>query len=193
LAIMLLFIALYSVEQWSKVPLLPTAGWWIAFAVFLLLCFISRPRINGKPYRIPIISVFFALVALTSVYGAAFKAENYWDWKNLVGNILIFLLPIASYTYSQPKVLSKSVNAYMIISCILVIPVAFFTTSDAMGRFLAPYCLMALFLPCLGKRSALMVIIAFAILLGIMLIFPNVRRVFLSTRKAFYLILMICK
>lgn len=210
LAFLLLFVALFSVEQWSKVPLLPTAGWWIAFAAFLTLCFLLRPKIKGKPYRVPIITIFLLIVGLSCIYGALFKAENYWDWKNLIGNLFVFLLPLASYTYSQPKVLTRSIVVYLLIACILIVPVLLFTKSDAMGRFLAPFCLLALFLPYLDKGTALMVLVAyavtivfghesrsdiikftFALLLGIMLIVPKVRKGFLAIRKLLYLALMV--
>ena len=147
--------------QWCSLPIGNTFVWWVIYTWCLYCLFSLKP----PKYNVWCITAFLALVGVSAVYGALIQAENYWDWKNLIKNLFIFLLPIAAISFSSPKTLSVALNKYFKYLPVLFLLLCFFFESDAFGRMLVPYSIMAIFIPCIKKHNLIPIAIAFAITL----------------------------
>ena len=90
-------------------------------------------------------------------------AENYWDWKFLVSNLMVFSLPCASYIYARPVILNNTLKCWFKYAWIIFLILLPFLRSDAFGRYLVPFTLLALFLPFLNKKYLLLTIAAYLI------------------------------
>lgn len=161
LSLAIVFIALSSVEQWLRVKISLTALWWVVDAVVLAVFVYLWPRKGKRFYSVPIVNVFLLVVLISSVYGAVFQTEYYWDWKNLVNNLLIFMLPLAVYAYSRPIVLVYTLRSYLRFAPVLLVPVLLLVKADGVARFLSPFSFLALMYPYLAKKCRIMVIVAF--------------------------------
>lgn len=198
LAFAILLISVSSVLQWCSLPIGNTFLWWLLQAVVLFI-FV---RLKPKGYSLWSINLFIAMLIINAICGALFMTENYWDWKLLVNNLMIFLLPLASYTYSRPQILSRTLRSWIKYAWILLILLAPFLESDAYGRFLVPFSFLSLFLVRLNKPILLFTIIAYlativlgyesrsdmlkfsvTMLLGIMFIFLKSKTYFMKIAK----------
>lgn len=159
LSFAILLISVSSVLQWCSLPIGNTFIWWCVYAGILLCFFKLKPR----GYTIWPINLFLIYLCFSAIYGAVFMAENYWDWKLLINNILIFLLSIAAYTYSIPILLTKTLRLWFKFAWIILIILTPFLSSDAWGRFLVPYAFLALFLPLLNKKYRILVLLAYMV------------------------------
>lgn len=159
LSFLVVLLTIQGVQQWCRISLGSTAIWWIIDILLLLVLFSLKP----KKYNIGIISLYFVMLVASSVYGAAFQVENYWDWKQLINNMLVFSIPLAAYSFARPRVLSYTLKAFIIVSPILVIFLCVFCGCDAYGRLLVPYSFIILFLRYLDKETAILSLAAFSI------------------------------
>lgn len=155
----ILLISVSSILQWCSLPIGNTFLWWLLDALILLSFYLIWP----KGYRIPEINIFLICVCCSFVYGAVLQAENYWDWKLLVGNLLIFLLPLASYAFYGPDILGKTLRFWYRYAWIILLLLMPFLASDAYGRFLVPYTFLALCMSIIDKKNLIIVIIAYLI------------------------------
>lgn len=118
--------------------------------------------------------------------------ENYWDWKLLINNLIVFLIPISSLAFCHPIRLTKLLKCWLKYAWVIFLILMPFLETDAYGRYLVPFTFLSLFLPILNKKYIAITIIAFLItlvlgsssrsdvikfsvclLLGISSIFPN--------------------
>lgn len=157
----ILLISISTVTQWCDLPIGNTATWWMLDAI-ILLCLYKL----GKPVkRIVPIYLFQVCVFISFVYGALFQTENYWDWKLLISNMMIFSLPLTVYAFDDLSLLRMSLSFWFRYAWIVLVILMPFLHSDAFGRFLCPYTLLALFFPLLDKKRICFVLIAYIITL----------------------------
>ncbi len=157
----MLLISVDTVTQWCDLPIGNTTVWWI-LDTLVLICLYRL----GKPVkRIIPIFLFQICVFLSFLYGAIFQAENYWDWKLLISNAMVFSLPLVVYAYEDIFLLRSSLNFWFRYAWIILLVLMPFLHSDAFGRFLCPYTLLALFFPLLDKKNRVIVLIAYIITL----------------------------
>lgn len=161
LNVAVLILSVGSIVAWCELPLNITVLWWSLNAYILYA--IYKIRSNG--YRIPIIKVFLIWSLIMAVYGACFLTESYWDWKLLVSNIMVFLLPMSAEAFNNEKIVSSLLHYWYKHAWKLLIILSPFLYSDAFGNFLAPYTLLALFLPLLNRKMLLWTLAAFVITL----------------------------
>lgn len=160
----ILMMGVSSILQWSKLPIDNTAVWWSLRAVFLTF-FITYFRIYSRENpHLPIL-FFLVYVIGSAITGAFFKTENYWDWKLLVDNIMIFMLPLAAYSVNEERLVAKGINYWLQWAWIPLILLWPFLESDAFGRYLVPFTFLAMMLPILNKKWMLATGIAFLITL----------------------------
>lgn len=91
------------------------------------------------------------------------QAHTYWDWKLLVGNLMVFSLPLAVYVFSAPNILSSVLHFWLRRAWIILLILTPFLASDAFGRFLVPYSFLALFFSVLNARNRIVILIAYVI------------------------------
>ena len=144
---------------WCSLPIGNTFMWWLIRA-FILYMFI---KLSPKQYKIIPVRIFLIMLVANAIYGGVYFVENYWDWKLLVNNLLIFSLPLACYPYSMPNVLTKTMRVWLRYAWIILLILYPFLSSDAFGRFLVPFSFLALFIPTLNKKFLVFVAIAYLI------------------------------
>ena len=89
--------------------------------------------------------------------------ENYWDWKLLVNNLMVFSLPLASFVFSRPSILIPILKCWFKYAWIIFVILMPFLSSDAYGRFLVPFTFLALLFPLLNGKYKTLTLIAFLI------------------------------
>lgn len=163
LSLSLIFIGIFTVLAWCSLPIGNTFVWW-CINVWVLYIFY---RLKPSHYNIWQINLFLIYLICSAIYGAILQTENYWDWKLLVNNLIVFSLPLASYAFVKPELLIKNLRTWFKYAPFILIILVPFLSSDAFGRYLVPYSFLALFLPLLNKKYGLLIILAYLITITI--------------------------
>ena len=185
----ILLVSVSSILQWCSLPIGNTFLWWLLQSFILFIFFKLKPI----KYVIRPIKFFLTYLVLSAVYGAIFMTENYWDWKLLVSNLMIFSLPMASLVFGNSIYLPQVLRCWFKYAWIILILLMPFLQSNAYGRFLVPFTLLALFIPYLNKKYVVLTIIAYfvtiflgydsrsdmlkfsvSLILGISMLFPHI-------------------
>ena len=114
-------------------------------------------------YRLVSVHYFLLLMIINAVYGGVLMTENYWDWKLLVSNLMVFSLPLASYVYAKPDILIKTLKVWLKYAWILLLLLSPFLSSNAFGRYLVPFSFLSLFFALLNRKYVLQVVVAYII------------------------------
>ena len=146
-----LFIALISVAVHSSATIGSTALWWglefIIIVIYLIATFLFFKSENSKSV---IIVHLFLLWNIFSIVRGFFAAEIYWDWKGLIGNAFVLLLPVIIYIAANKdrtqSILSFYVKFVLPISVLLSIP---FIPLRLWIAYFYPISLLLLFFPTL--------------------------------------------
>lgn len=154
----ILLISVSSVLAWCSLPIGNTFLWWLLQSIILLIFYKLKP----KGYRLVPIQGFILLLMINAVYGV-FMTENYWDWKMLVSNLMVFSLPFASYVYANPGILIKTLRVWLKYSWIILFLLFPYLSSNAFGRYLVPFSFLSLFFALLNRKYVILVIIAYVI------------------------------
>lgn len=155
----ILLISISSILPWCSLPIGNTLLWWLLQSFILFIFYKLKP----SKYTILPINIFFIYLIFSAIYGAIFMAENYWDWKLLINNLMVFSLPLASFTFFNPFILNEITKCWLKYAWIIFIIFIPFLSSDAYGRFLVPFTLLALLFPFINKKYKLFTLIAFII------------------------------
>lgn len=151
---------------------LPTTFWWIFNSFFILFIILLIPKYYNKYEDTS--SLFFVKLFLIwniiTAFRGFFIAENYWEWKNLIGTILVSLIPLIAYLLMNKDLLQKILSfwfKYMIYLFLFFIPFVEFT--DFYGRYFAPFILLLLVFPILPNKWKVitLIITIFVILIGL--------------------------
>lgn len=155
----ILLISISSILQWCTLPIRNTFLWWLLQSIILFIFYKLKP----KKYAILPISFFLIYLAFSAIYGAIFMTENYWDWKLLVNNLMVFSLPLASLVFSNSIYLPQILKYWFKYAWFLLILLMPFIASDAYGRFLVPFTFLGLFITHLNKKYIILTILAYLI------------------------------
>ncbi len=161
LPLTILLISVSSILQWCSLPIGNTAVWWVIQAI-ILLCFW---RLRPKAYKIWQINIFLMLLIFEALYGAMFMAENYWDWKMLISNLMIFSLPIASYTFANSRLMSRVLRFWFRYAWVLFVILFSSLESDAIGRYLMPYSFLMLFFAPLTLKYKFITLLVYVVVI----------------------------
>ncbi len=171
LPITILFVTINSVIVHSNYISLNsifnnTTIWWIIFSFILFSFALAKLFFYDKSNNRNMIFVFIYLLwNLACIIRGSFVAETYWDWKALVGNMMVLLLPIFSYAATNIKISQSLLAFYMKYVVPLFIVFAFIIRTDAWGFYLMGASFLLLFLPIITKRNRLyLAIIAIAVI-----------------------------
>lgn len=133
--------------------------WWPVEGYFLFLAYKTRDDgFHCKP-----MSYYLFWVIASFIYGL-FMSDSYWHWKQLVNNLMLYLLPIIAYLFADPDKNEIILNywyrkAPIIILCLL----PFASMSHYYGRIMQPFTFLLLFYPLLTDKYRRIVFIALAI------------------------------
>lgn len=155
----ILLISVSSILQWCSLPIGNTFLWWLLQSIILFIFYKLKPI----KYVIRPIKFFLTYLVLSAIYGAVFMTENYWDWKLLVSNLMVFSLPLAAFVFGNPVYLPKVLKCWFKYAWIILILLMPFLSSDAYGRFLVPFTFLGLFITHLNKKYVILTIIAYLI------------------------------
>ncbi|WBL22047.1 O-antigen ligase family protein [Zunongwangia sp. HRR-M8] len=148
----ILLVTLSSVNQWSRLPIGNTFFWWIIYGIILVLFFKTKSYLlNSITSSFWPIS-FFLIIVLFSFMHGILKSEYYWDWKLLISNLMVFLMPISVYAFGSPLILSKIIKYWKNCAFPLFPIFLMFILPEAYGRYLMPISFFLLFFPILPKK-----------------------------------------
>lgn len=155
----ILLVSISSILQWCSLPIGNTFVWWLlqSFILYIII------KLQPNKYQILPIKLFLICLMGATLYGAFFMAENYWDWKLLVNNLMTFSLAFVAYTYSIPSLLVSTLKCWFKYAWIILFLLMPFLASDAYGRFLVPFTVLALCFPLLTKKYIILTFIAYII------------------------------
>jgi hypothetical protein len=153
LSISVILITISSVNANSSLQIGNTFIWWAIYIGILFSFYQSKYEyynLFNERYILPIkIYLFWNFICIIR---GLFIAENYWEWKNLVGMGMVLLLPISIYV-STNKFLVQHLTAmwlkYALPAFILIVP---FLHGAALGRYLVPISFLTIFFPLLNTR-----------------------------------------
>ncbi len=155
----ILLISISSVLAWCSLKIGNTFLWWLLDAWVLYVFYKSKER----EYKIPAITCFFAMLGISVLYSVLFMAENYWDYKLMVSNVMIFSLPLSCYMANNPQWVGNMIKYWMKYALWILLALSPFISSNAYGKYLVPFTLFALFYKFLTKRYITYVLIAYIV------------------------------
>ena len=137
-----------------------TVFWWIINLLILVTFWWSKKiffdQANSNNFQV---IQWYLLWNIFSFLRGTFIAENYWDWKALIGATMALLLPIVAYTATN-KMLFQSILAFFIKYVLpLFLVFAFLISRDAYGFYLVPISFLILFFPLLTFRWKLILFV----------------------------------
>lgn len=158
-----LLITISSINVASTLPLGNTVFWW-AVNFFTIFLFIWARKYH-RPEDISSGSIFtyYLWWNIICILRGCFVADNYWEWKNLVGITPVLLLPLSITVSSSPDLLQSLFKfwvRYVLPLFFLFFP--FIYEREGVGYYLAPLTLFLLFFPGL-KRSWKVILIFFCL------------------------------
>lgn len=74
-----------------------TFFWWLLQALILYNFY----KIGNREIKNKIVSLFLIYVVLSFLYGI-YMSENYWHYKYLDRNTMVFLMPLSIYVFIDP-------------------------------------------------------------------------------------------
>lgn len=156
LSISIVLIAISSVTAWCSLPIGNTFMWWSLDAFVLYTLY----GLKDKHHNNIVINLWLLMIALNFLYGACLMATDYWDWKLLIDNTMVFCMPIVAYMMKEETYMSHTMKLYLKYAVYLLLVLSPFLGGDAYGRFLTPYLVLALFWKTISKRYRWHVLIA---------------------------------
>jgi hypothetical protein len=166
LSSLIVLLTIISVNQWSVLPVGNTFFSWIIY--FVITCIF----INGIKYyyvasnaqNLIFVKFYLFWVFICCIRGI-FEAENYWDYKSLIGTSFSLLLAISIFIFTNPRIIQSILSKWLYLALPLFFVVAFFLTTDSFGFYLIPISFFCLFLPFLTKkwRAGIVLIALFVI------------------------------
>ena len=165
LPILLLLLTFVSVNQWSRIPIGNiTTTWMLAVAIYFCLFYekhISGIRFFEKPYWIVAV---FGVWAIFGIIRGAFIAENYWEVKDLIGNIFILMLPICVYAFNDEKLVADVLRLWLVYA-LLAYMVFFHWVMGISQFYLGPVYIIACFWTFIPSKFWKIVILILILLL----------------------------
>ena len=161
----ILLITVSSVKEQMDFPVGNTVVWWTIYALTLYLLAISKQYYFDKKdsKKINVILWYLSWNVFAIVRGL-FVAENYWEWKNLVGTAMVLLLPLSIYISTNKIIVQQILTLWVRYALpLFFIFYPFFQEGDASGRYLVPISFILLFFPLLNTKWRL-IIVAFSLI-----------------------------
>ena len=147
----MILISISSVSPYINI-LSNTVFWWIvqlAIIYLIISCNKHYIKLNLKNY---FFIVFLIILSLTNFIRGCFLADNYWDWKNMINNLMIMLIPLITFTTSSIKFFPILTYHYLKYALPFFFIIVFFIPIDAYGFYLMPVTFFLLFFPILPKK-----------------------------------------
>lgn len=158
--ILFIIMTIPSVMKYTDLPEYP-AIWWPIEGILMIIGYKLRDRF----LYIPQLKWYLIWVMVAAVHGI-FMCHNYWDWKLLVSNMMIYFIPILCYSFVNPYIVSRTLGGwYRYAPFIIICIIPFATMHHFWGRALMPYSFLFLFYPILPSQFRLYAFVAFGLFL----------------------------
>ncbi len=167
----ILFITIYSILMHTKYITLDsifanTAIWWMISALILTSIFVSIIYFYDKNNNKRMVFVLLYLLwNIICIIRGAFAAEIYWDWKALIGNAMILMLPAIAYSATNLILTQTLLSFYVKFVLPLFILFAFIINTDAWGFYLMPMSLLLLFIPALTNKQRMLLLLVVVVVI----------------------------
>ena len=90
-----------SISQWVEFSIGNTTIWWILQSLTLYAFFQFKKQYYQEVKYPKAIKYFLIWVVMSAAYGC-FMADYYWDYKNLISNLMIYLIGVSFFYLSIP-------------------------------------------------------------------------------------------
>jgi hypothetical protein len=162
----LIFLLLAVNSHGQSLVLGSTLFWWFVYFLALLIFWTVFYKYTAPQLKLnfKIIQYYLLYVLCSSLWGATL-AKTYWDWKNLIFNTMVLLIPLCTYLVNNKYLFQHIIRQFIFLATPFFIIFQFFISTDEFGFYLAPYCFFLLFLPMLPIKLKLLILsIAFYII-----------------------------
>lgn len=161
LPFLILINSIFSINQWSSIPVSNTFLNWVInfFIIGIILSFRNKYFNPNNTQDYLIVKLYFVWI-LTCITRGLFVPENYWEWKQLIEGSIILSLPLLVYVFSTPSILKIILKYWLKIALSLFLLIIFIIPSGVYHYYLGPVLLLACFLPILNRKwQALFVVL----------------------------------
>lgn len=165
--LLFLFTTVAAIGSFTSLNNMTTVTFWWPVNILMLVLTIKLKRFYfNKNDNLSLIwpVQLFLVWNIIGITRGFYVAENYWEFKNLVGVALAMLLPLTIYVFTNKYFVQQLIRfwlRYALLALFVFVP--FITISEFYGRYLTPIMFLLLLLPILSLRWKLIVIIFTAI------------------------------
>lgn len=157
----ILFVALISMSVVAPFPMGSTFLWWgIMFLIIISFAWGARYLYpyDGSRHDLSIVK-WYLIWNVFNILRGPFYAEVYWDWKSLIANGLVLLIPLVVYVAIHRDTLQLLLSFYLRYTLPLIVFVLLlFEARGPLGIFLMPMSFLILFFPALAKGPKALVL-----------------------------------
>ena len=160
LAFLVLLLSFFSSNAWSTLPIGNDFFWWIIQIVFIYILINFRNKtINiSSENNLDFINYFLVWAAICIVRGA-FTADHYWEWKFLIANGFVLLMPLVVFLTISLKTVQYIVHIWFKYALFIFLGITPFIHHDAIGKFLMPFTFLIIFFFILNQKWKIIVLI----------------------------------
>lgn len=159
LPILLLINSIFSVNQWSSIPLSTTfLEWVINFSIIGICVWYYRKFFHPLNHSDYIIVDIYLLWVLVGVIRGIFVPENYWEWKQLITGTTTLSLPVFVFVFSSPVILKRCLHFWFKYALFAFIGLIWIIPPDIYQFFLGPVLFVSCFLPVIPRKWRLLFI-----------------------------------
>lgn len=155
--ILVILLTLPSISQWVDLSLGNTTVWWGVNFITLYAFYKFREKCSIEKNYPNAIKFFLIWVVISAIYGC-FMADYYWDYKQLITNIMIYLMGMSFFYFSEPENVSQMSRLWCIFAVVAFWFFLPFMQMEAPGKFLSPFAFLAIFWPLYSKKWQIIVI-----------------------------------
>lgn len=168
----MLLMAIYSVLPFLNqgVPMAETLNnttiWWgISFLILMIFFLSNRYFFDVRNQDNMLLVGIYLLWNIACIIRGTFIAEQYWDWKALIGNTLALMLPIVIFSSTNKMVVQSMLSFFMKYVFPLFVLFMPFVRTDAYGFYLIPISMLILFFPAITKWQKIILLLSTAVII----------------------------
>lgn len=159
LAVLVVFLTMISVSQWSSMPLGNTYTDWILYACIMFIFLFKKKYYYDKSNESNLWLVkVYVLWLVTCFVRGLFAIENYWDFKNLMNASFALFLTLSIYVLTNPDVIQNILKTWLKYALPLFILFSLIIDPESYGYYLIAISFLGLFFPIFNLKWRLILI-----------------------------------
>lgn len=136
-----------------------TTLWWAVSFLILGAFMLSMHLFFDKKNRGNMAIVWAYLIwNLVCIARGVFVAETYWDWRGLIGNTMVLLLPVVIFSATNKLLVQSLLSSYIQYALPFFLLFALLLRTDAFGFYLIPVSFLLLFFPAFPLRQKVLLL-----------------------------------